>query len=104
MCRPALPLLLVLLVLVGITDDLFASFTADPEDDALAAANNTYLSGGTAHEQRCEQGRLLPSLDCPPVGIPGSPTAGPLSPRPDELTAAPPTGANPLYRLMSLRR
>jgi hypothetical protein len=103
MFRRVLPLFLVFLLVSGITDDLFASFTPDPDDDVLAAANNTYLSARAAHEQLGERGRPSP----PPGGRPAPAprlSPAPRTDRPAGLAPPPLTGTGLLYALMSLQR
>jgi len=100
MGRRVLPLFLTALLLFGITDDLFASFTTDPQDDVLAAANNTYLSARAAHDQMRQQHGHRPS----PAGLPAAaiPAVVPRQALQAGRTASP-TGADPLDRLLSLR-
>ena len=99
MRRRVLPLFLVFLLLSGITDDLFARFTAEPNDEVLAAANNTYLTVRPTHS------RLRDPASPPPPGARPAlepPTARPRQPaRP---TDGPLTGTDALYLLMSLQR
>src|SRR5689334_8205206 len=99
MRRQLLPLLLVFLLLSGITDDLFASFTEDPQDTDLAAANNTYLTGREAHNQLREPGPAMPSPASPRGAAPdlGAPHLHALAGR----TRVPPGGTELLYALMS---
>jgi hypothetical protein len=104
MGRLALALFLVFLLFFAIADDLFASFTADPGDDALAAANNVYLSGQATHDLQRVHASPLPSLDGLAPALLGPRPAALLGERPAGFTAAPLTGADPLYRLMSLQR
>jgi hypothetical protein len=102
MRRQLLPLLLVFLLLSGITDDLFASFTEDPQDTDLAAANNTYLAGREADDQLREPDPALPAPGSPRGTAPdlGAPPPGLLA----GLTRVPPGGTERLYALMSLQR
>jgi hypothetical protein len=102
MRRQVLPLLLVFLLLSGITDDLFASFTEDPQDTDLAAANNTYLAARDAHDQLPELGPTLPpsrSLRGLPPGLGVPPPGGPAA-----RISVPRSGTELLYALMSLQR
>jgi hypothetical protein len=102
MRRRVLPLFLVFLLFSGITDDFFARFTAEPGDEVLAAANNTYLTG------RPTDGRLRdPASPPPPAGArPGLelPDAAARPRRPARPTGGPLTRGDPLYLLMSLQR
>jgi hypothetical protein len=100
MRRRVLPLFLVFLLFSGITDDLFARFTAEPNDEALAAVNNTYLTGRPTHGRLRDPARPLPPPDARPVLEP--PAA--LLRRPAPPPAGPLTGTDALYLLMSLRR
>jgi hypothetical protein len=102
MRRPVLPLLLVFLLLSGITDDLFASFTEDPQDTDLAAANNTYLAMRDAQDQLPELGPALPSSRSP-RGLPPGLGAAPPG-RPAGRISVPRGGTKLLYALMSLQR
>ena len=104
MHRRAVPLFLTFLLLFGIADDLFASFTADPQDDVLAAANNTYLSGRAAHDQLREPGGLPPSPGGLPAALPDLPAAASAPERSAGGTPMPRTGTDLLYNLMSLQR
>ena len=104
MPRRALPLFLVALLLSAMADDLFASLTADPHDDVLAAADNTYLCARPAHDQLRHQGNPLPS----PRGLFQSAIALPAAPprpgRPAGTPLAPRSGTDLLYALQSLQR
>jgi hypothetical protein len=103
MRRRALPLFLAFLLVSGIADDLFASFTADPQDDVLAAANNTYLSGRAAHDQLRDQGGIPPSPGGLPAVLPDRPAAAPGPGRSPGRAAVPRTGTDLRYNLMSLQ-
>jgi hypothetical protein len=103
MGRCALALLLIFLLLFAIADDLFASFTADPEDDVVAAADNVYLSGPATHDLAQQHDSPRPALDC----VAPAPSATGATAAPAEaaghLTAAPRSGAGRLYLFLSLR-
>jgi hypothetical protein len=104
MRRRAFPIFLILLLVFAMADDVLASFTADPGDDVLAAADNTYLSARPAHDQRREQGHPLPSLDSLAPSSFGLPAAVAIPASPDPVRAAHPTGDDRLYLLMSVQR
>jgi hypothetical protein len=104
MRRRALPSFLAFLLLFGIADDLFASFTADPQDDVLAAANNTYLSGRADHDQLGERGGLPPSPGGLPTALPELSAAACCPDWPDGRAPVPRNGTDLLYHLMSLLR
>jgi hypothetical protein len=90
------PLLLCLLVLATWVDDALARTTPEPDDDAVAAANNDYLPP-PANDGAVAQ----------PAAVPGAPLAVAV-PRPGGLATAPaaacPCRPDPLYLLMSLQR
>jgi hypothetical protein len=56
-------------------DDLFASWTADPRDDLLAAADNTYLAAREGQPRQSQQADALPAvtgfgfLPCSPPAV-----------------------------------
>jgi hypothetical protein len=90
------PLLLCLLVLATWVDDALARTTPEPDDDAVAAANNDFLP---------------PAAKAPSVAQPAAMPGDRLDvamPRPGALAVGPipaaPLGPDPLYLLMSLQR
>jgi hypothetical protein len=85
------PLLYCLLVLLTPVDDAFARATPEPEDDAMAAANNDFLAPA-----------VQASVVAPPAAVPGAPLAT-ASTRAGALTGALPCGPGPLFLLMSFQ-
>ncbi len=102
MKQSVLPLFLAFLLVFGIVDDLFAACTADPADDVLAAANNTYLCK-REEPTRLAQGSLaLPARTFRTL----SPGCWPGAARLPADVAPPlflPAGARLLYLLASLQ-
>ena len=105
MRRTPLSYLLVLLLLLPLLDDAWATVTPDPIDNSIAAENNDFLLAPGRHPQR---GPSAPG-DLPVIGLADLVTAGALASDTCRPTAArQPTRLalqhSLLYLLMSLRR
>jgi hypothetical protein len=86
-------LLYSLLVLSTPLDDALARATPEPEDDAVATANNDFLPPAT-HVSVVAQPAAMPSVSVAVVAAPGIPAAA----------AVLPFGPDLLFLLMSFQR
>jgi hypothetical protein len=89
-------LLCCVLVLLTPVDDAWARATAEPDDDARAAANNDFLP------RTADEAPRVPPAPAPGVGLtPGTPgPCDPPAPPAPEVSSLP----DRLYLLMSLQR
>jgi hypothetical protein len=96
--------LLIVLLLSGLTDDLWASGTADPFDDVLALENNEYPLVVLAHPYR-----RLPGHEVPPPAAFHTPAvrsflSAPAWDRHADADGPFPGSPQAQYALMSLQR
>ncbi len=99
MARQVFPFFAAFLLLFGMADDWLARRTAEPADDLLAAADNTYIPPAARPAGRARATADSPAAPCLPPA-PGIPLLAGLTP----LSAAAPAGRDLLYLFMSLRR